>query len=86
MKYRLTSGTMRENVGGITVLTTEAGDAAVFNASASAILLELLECNSRDEAIFQLLQTYDADQLEIDPAVDDVINQLVNRGMLEIVC
>lgn len=81
MRYELAKGVAIEDAGGITVLTTTEGNAAVLNGTAFAIL-ELLLADCRNAA-GRMAAEYDVLQVDVSADVEEVAERLCSWGLLE---
>jgi hypothetical protein len=82
MGYGLSSDATMENVDGTSVVTTSAGDAAVFNETAGAMLELLLETQGIDAAVKGIVERYDVDAQAAKADLSDLVASLAARGLL----
>lgn len=83
MSYRLTLGTVLEDVGGTAVIISGDGDTAVLNESANAMLSTLLSCESIEIAINNLSDIYTTNRDTISLDLQSIVRDLTTRKMLE---
>lgn len=75
-------GVELEHLGGTVVVMGADGGAAVLNATAGAMLAELLRCGSADEAVDRLLARFDVSREDLERDVREVSCRLCSYGLL----
>lgn len=80
MRYELADGVAIEDTGGVTVLTTVAGDAAILNGTAHAVLELLLSVPGA--VVDRMAAEYEAPRHAIEADVEEVVEKLCGWGLL----
>lgn len=80
MKYALADGVAIEDTGGVAVLTTAVGDAAILNGTAHAVLDLLL--NDPSAVVERMTAEYDVSGSVVAADAEEVVEKLVGWGLL----